>query len=443
MTFKKSVSAIFKWKNQIFSIRRQDYLTVFPGYTAFPGGKVDRADSNCQAYKHSFLEAYEPSVVVALFREVKEEINIDLVELFEKKKINSFQLMATALTPEFNPYRFETHFFVIELSEKIDFKVDEGEIELGEWIELKEILKRYHRAELLAVPPTVKLWKALESNEFTGDPLDVSLPYDSEIEVPMIESVYGVKQFLPLSNTFPPAKRTNCFLIGDARAYLIDPSPKDDIEYQKLKRSIKDHQVNALFLSHHHPDHHERAPELAKELGVPVGMSEITKRLLLESYGKDYLNGLEIEIFKEGDILTRSLGVNVEVLWVPGHDEGQLALAPVTKTWFFVGDLVQSVGTVVIGGKHGDMAKYFKSLNRVIQYSPQFILPSHGIALGGVHKIEMTLKHRQHREDQICELLKQGKKAEDILGVIYEGLDSRLERYALATIKAHIVKIQA
>ena len=59
----------------------------------------------------------------------------------------------------------------------------------------------------------------------------------------MIESIYGVRQFLPLSNTFPPANRTNAFIIGDGKGndspkFLIDPSPKDENELAKFLKSV-------------------------------------------------------------------------------------------------------------------------------------------------------------------------------------------------------------
>jgi 8-oxo-dGTP pyrophosphatase MutT (NUDIX family) len=37
----ESVSAIFIHEQQIFAVQRQPYLLAFPGYHAFPGGKID------------------------------------------------------------------------------------------------------------------------------------------------------------------------------------------------------------------------------------------------------------------------------------------------------------------------------------------------------------------------------------------------------------------
>jgi ribonuclease/clavin/mitogillin len=110
-------------------------------------------------------------------------------------------------------------------------------------------------------------------------------------------------------------------------------------------------------------------------------------------------------------------------------------------SWFLVGDLIQTIGTVVIGGPEGDMQKYFHSLKRVIDLNPKNLIPSHGIIIGGTNKLVQTLAHRQEREDQIKELLGMGRNLNEILEVIYVGLKPELLPYAIKTIEAHITKI--
>ena len=40
----ESVSVLFIHEEQIFVVQRQSYLSAFPGYHAFPGGKIDKED---------------------------------------------------------------------------------------------------------------------------------------------------------------------------------------------------------------------------------------------------------------------------------------------------------------------------------------------------------------------------------------------------------------
>ena len=144
---------------------------------------------------------------------------------------------------------------------------------------------------------------------------------------------------------------------------------------------MKEENLNALFLTHHHPDHHQHAPDLARELGVPIYLSQDCYQRILGKFQQDYFHGVEIRVLFEGDSVTRWHGEEVRVFEVPGHDAGQLALAPESLSWFIVGDLIQGIGTVVISEPEGDMATYFKTLEKVIKLQPSVIMPSHGIPM--------------------------------------------------------------
>lgn len=436
---KESVSAVFTTKDQIFFIKRQNYLNVFPGYYATPGGKVDATDSE-EALAGSIWPAHiKPQILHALVREVKEELNYDLLEEIAKGEVLAIEDIGLAITPEFNPYRFKNYYIKITLKTPCEFNLDPSEVEFGEWNTPKNLLERYRQGGVLAVPPAVTLLKTFEKNPLHNTPIEMTLPHDPETEVPMIESICGVRQFLPLSHTFPPANRTNSFIIGDDDAvkYLIDPSPKDEAELKKFLKSVNKVGFDRIFITHHHPDHYEFSRDIALSYKVPMEMSQFTYTII----GAEYFKGIEVTIRKEGDIITKSLGQDVLVYEVPGHDEGQLAIGPRNLNWFLVGDLIQTIGTVVIGGPEGDMKKYFNSLSRVIELNPKNVIPSHGIIIGGTNKLVETLKHRKEREEQIKELLKMGRNLQEILDVVYVGLKPELLPYALKTIEAHITKI--
>ncbi len=419
---RQAVTAVFTCKEKVFAIKRQNHLTAFPGYTSFPGGKVDKGETIDQA----------------LAREVDEELAVKLDSLPINKKI----YLGVATTPPFNPYRFETHFYRFELDSEFDFKVDEGEAETGEWINSADLLKKYQKAEIMAVPPTITLIKALATN-LADIEIELDLKYDPEKEVALIESICGVRQLLPLSKTFPPANRTNAFILGDDEKILVDPSPKDDEELARFLRTAEKVGFDKVFLTHHHPDHHEYAPDIARARNLPMLMSADTHQRILVKWGEDYFRDCKIIYVNEGDVVCKSQGVDVLAYKVPGHDDGQIALAPKTFNWFLVSDLIQTVGTVVVGGDEGDMAKYYQSLEKVISKKPRFVIPSHGIAVGGTFKLEKTLQHRRHREGQIKELLNKGLLIDEIVPIVYEGLDPKLLIYARYTVEAHIKKIQA
>ena len=129
---------------------------------------------------------------------------------------------------------------------------------------------------------------------------------------------------------------------------------------------------------------------------------------------------------KEGDVVTSWLGQDVVVYEVPGHDKGQIALASRDMSWFIAGDLFQGVGTVVIGDDEGDMAEYFRTLEKVITLNPKVVFPSHGIGLGGVNILQNTLDHRRTRENQVMTMHQQGMSVDQMLEEIYEGVSKEL-----------------
>lgn len=437
---RKAVSAIFKYKSQFFLIKRQNFLRVFPGYTSFPGGKVESTDET-MATQLSEKYELESSLMGALYREIKEELGVDLNELDNSNIIKNIRLSALATTPDFNPHRFETFFILIDLNKKIDFELDFNEVSVGAWQTAQELEADYKQAKVLIVPPILKY--ILSFNEHSSDlaPVDLIDEFDSK-KVPMLETVKGLVQYMPLSNTLPPATRTNAFLIGDIRKFLVDPSPKDRDEMEKLENTIAFRELAGIFITHHHGDHHEFAPDLARKYNLAMYMSELTHEYMIKKRGVEYLAGIKIIFSKQDDILTTSLGSSVIVHEVPGHDLGQLALAPKNKAWFIAGDLFQGVGTVVVGGDEADMKQYMESLEYVIKLAPQCVVPSHGIALGGTNILERTLEHRKYREKQILGLYKKGQDPERILKSLYFDIPEYLHKYALKNIEAHLEKLK-
>lgn len=444
---KESVSAVFVTKNSVFFIKRQNYLPVFPGYYATPGGKVDKTDPETALESNLWPKSVRPQILHALIREVKEELNYDLLKGIATGEVTGIDDIGVAITPEFNPYRFKNYYFKITLTHEKVFDLDPNEAELGEWNTPAGLHEKYKSGQVLAVPPAITLLKTFSQNLYHDKPIDMSLPHDPETEVPMIESIYGVRQFLPLSNTFPPANRTNSFIIGDgldlsSRKLLIDPSPKDENELKKFLKSVSKIGFESIFLTHHHPDHYEFAAEIAREFKTGIELSADTLVRIKKQSGDHYFDGIALTIRKEGDVVTKSLGSPVRVYEVPGHDEGQLALAPDSLNWFLAGDLIQTVGTVVIQAPEGDMGKYFRTLERIIKLNPKTIIPSHGIIIGGIHKLEETLKHRRMREEQVLNLMLEKKSMEEMLSSIYPGLAESLLPYAERQIEAHIKKLR-
>jgi glyoxylase-like metal-dependent hydrolase (beta-lactamase superfamily II)/8-oxo-dGTP pyrophosphatase MutT (NUDIX family) len=439
-----AVSLVFTCGSEIFTVKRQNFLRAFPGYTAFPGGKVDD-DESVESYQCSHLSQIEARLARAMVREANEELGFDIEKACETDLISSIDLLGLAVTPDFNPYRYATFFYKIALKSKPKFIVDTNEAFCSEWQSSAKLMHAFNQGEILAVPPIIHVLLELGRDISLTQLPGINFDYDPEQIVPYIESIKGVWQFMPKSNTLPPADRTNAFYLGDenSRRILIDPSPANDHELEKLEFSLAKEKFNidAIFLTHHHGDHLERSDILARKWGVPMYMSQDTFDRLTKKRGASFFNNIDVVIAKEGDEITHWLGEPVNVYALPGHDLGHLGLAPISMKWFIVGDLFQGVGTVVVGGEEGNMTKYMESLEKVIKLNPQCVFPSHGIALGGTNILQKTLMHRKLREEQILSLAKAGKNFDQMLEEIYFDLPDELSKYAKKNIEAHYDKL--
>ena len=437
-----AVSIVITCGEEIYAIQRQYHLKAFPGYWAFPGGKVESGDESLFV-DHAITQGIDPKLFGAALREGKEELGIDFGNEILRGNIEKVDYLGLAVTPDFNPFRFATHFYRFRLKEKCDFIVDKNEVHLSHWMSSAELMRQYDRGFVLAVPPVIKIITTLGIDPDIQNIPDLNFDYDKENHVPYIESLKSVRQLMPLSNTLPPASRTNAFLIGDlGPKILVDPSPKDEDEYRKLTNTIRLFGLDKILLSHHHPDHHERSVTLAREFKVPMLMSQDTFTRL-SNILPGYFEGVQIQFVKEGDVVTEWLGRRVLVHEVPGHDEGQVALASEDMSWFIAGDLFQGVGTVVIGDDEGNMAKYFATLEKVIAYKPRVLFPSHGIGLGGTFILRDTLAHRKKREEQVRSFHQEGKSEDEMMAIMYAEVDKRLWPYARKNIRKHLEKLKS
>ncbi|MGB1581908.1 MAG: NUDIX domain-containing protein, partial [Nevskiales bacterium] len=72
-----AVTAVFTCGEQGFITVRSPEMPAFPGYHAFPGGKVDASDPET-AIDLPWLRDHEPKLMHALCRELDEEVGFDL-----------------------------------------------------------------------------------------------------------------------------------------------------------------------------------------------------------------------------------------------------------------------------------------------------------------------------------------------------------------------------
>lgn len=437
MSIRDAVSVIFAHGNEIFMIKRQEYLKAFPGYHAFPGGKVDRDEANTPL-AHPLFQNHEPERMHALCREVDEELAFDLKAAVTNGDVLGLSELCTVTTPAFHRHRFRTSFYKVTLKEKPKFQVDEAEAFESDWYSPAALMAQFRDGRLLVVPPVRMMLEGLAEDITRTFIPNADFQYDPATEVPGYEVLGGLWQYLVPSDTFPPANTTNAFIFGHI---LMDPSPSSEQELEKLINSIAQFPIKEVFISHSHPDHSAYANVLAQRLNVPISCSQDTAQRI-KNREPQFFEGLELKHYNDGDVLTQWNGTEVIAIAVPGHDEGQLAPMPRTGQWCLVSDLFQGVGTVVIARPEGHMGRYFATLEKVIALAPKVVIPSHGMASGGTRRLEETLAHRKKREAAIFELAQKGIAHNEMLKEIYGELHPVLRPLAMENIRGHIQKLQ-
>jgi 8-oxo-dGTP pyrophosphatase MutT (NUDIX family) len=115
---------------------------VFGGRWAFPGGSVepdDKADTDLQ------------TAMNAAIREVTEETGLGVQDLIPWSRW---------ITPEFEPRRFDTYFFVAQIATAADVVANEEAAE-HRWMSPAEAVSAYQKDHLPMLPPTISTLRDL------------------------------------------------------------------------------------------------------------------------------------------------------------------------------------------------------------------------------------------------------------------------------------------
>ncbi|WP_022977082.1 hydroxyacylglutathione hydrolase [Nevskia ramosa] len=118
----------------------------------------------------------------------------------------------------------------------------------------------------------------------------------------------------------------------DGHAAIVDPGDASVVSQALASRGLV---LDAILITHHHPDHIGGLAALAAETGAVVygPRAESAK-----------IKGLTVLLDDGDQVSLRSLGVSLNVLAVPGHTLGHIAYFEPTQRLLFCGD------TLFIGG---------------------------------------------------------------------------------------------
>lgn len=194
-------------KSRVYLTKRPKTMKFFGGYYVFPGGAVEKSDFEIDSENITLKEPMESfgfAYYVAAARELFEEVGILLcsndngllvplekeAEMEYRRQLiqgdlsfsqmlnkESMQLNLENLTffgqlttPERNPIRFETHFFLAKLPEGQSPSPDLKEIDEASWFTPEEALAAYQKGQISLGPPTILALTAISDHQ-KGKPL--------------------------------------------------------------------------------------------------------------------------------------------------------------------------------------------------------------------------------------------------------------------------------
>jgi 8-oxo-dGTP pyrophosphatase MutT (NUDIX family) len=143
---------------EVLLVKRHGKSGFMAGAHVFPGGRVDDADyeaddavgsdDRARALLDGMDARTARGFVNAALRETMEEAGI-------KVRARDLKPWSWWITPAEEPKRFDTRFFICEVSSNAEAKIDDHEAVAFAWFTPKEALAAYERGEIVLAPPTL------------------------------------------------------------------------------------------------------------------------------------------------------------------------------------------------------------------------------------------------------------------------------------------------
>lgn len=258
----------------------------------------------------------------------------------------------------------------------------------------------------------------------------------------------SVGMFPALTPTLAPATHTNSYALGGREVVLVEPATPYDDERREWVAWAKGlasqgRELTAIVVTHHHEDHVGGATFLAKKLGLPLWAHDLTVARL-----PDDAKALVARRLNDGDTFTLRGPRDEEwhVLHTPGHAPGHVCLHEPHARTLVVGDMVASVGTILIAPGDGDMQLYLQQLERLAALDGFVALPAHGDPIDEPTTLfRKYVAHRLMREAKVLAAVEnagaEGAKAEDLVPVAYADTPAHLWPIAKLSLEMHLEKL--
>ena len=455
---------------EVLLAQRSSTLRFMAGHYVFPGGRTHENEdvgrvSNASDVGHA-------RAVLAAVREVFEETGLLCVcgtlparELLRQSRLRllqgelsfneilaqhtlaidaaEFEPAGQWLTPAFVPIRFATQYLLHHLRSDQQEELIEGEIVALDWVTPAEARRRWHLGQLKLSTPVAYTLRQLAA---AGLPNALPLLMRGTERAPGEHNWFEIRRGITLvpvkSVALPPATHTNCIIVGEENLYVIDPGANEESERLHLCRQI-DHllelggRLEAVLLSHSHPDHTAAAEDLQQRYDVPIVAHPATAAQLPFKIDRH---------LHDGDVVVsgRDPQWRLQCIHTPGHDPGHLCFLETSTGSLLAGDMVANPGSIVVSREYaGDMGDFIRSLERMLELDAKLIIPSHGQPAGSPREfIQQQLDHRLWREAKIKQAHDSGATTfEELLAKAYDDAPAAALPWARHSLDSHLAKL--
>jgi glyoxylase-like metal-dependent hydrolase (beta-lactamase superfamily II) len=252
----------------------------------------------------------------------------------------------------------------------------------------------------------------------------------------------SVTAFAARTPTLPPATHTNSYALGAREVLLVEPATPYEDEQRAFiawARGLASQGRTpiALVATHHHADHVGGLDVLGRELGLPVwAHAETASRVEGTPVARRLAEGDAIVL---GDESWR-------VLHTPGHAPGHVCLFEARTGTLVVGDMVASVGTILVAPGDGDMAVYIAQLRRLAELGARLALPAHGDPIDAPTALfEHYVAHRLMREAKVLAAIAAagpgGATVAELVPVAYDDTPVHVYPLAALSLESHAEKL--
>jgi glyoxylase-like metal-dependent hydrolase (beta-lactamase superfamily II) len=237
--------------------------------------------------------------------------------------------------------------------------------------------------------------------------------------------------------------------------------------------------VQRIVITHYHPDHLGAAAALSELTGpAEIVQGRLDARLADRAWGPEAdgsafeaylrLHGMPsavaaasasaevrlpvrpveaTRLVGEGDEL-EAAGETFEVLHLPGHADGHIALAGRDSGRMFAGDVLLSEITPNVGRwedtAYDPLGRYLATLERVEQLAPPLVYPGHGpvISHPAGRAVEIRAHHDERLEVARRALLGGAETTYDVMEAIWpDELSLHEQRFALVEAVSHLERL--